>query len=364
VTVSQKRDPMPTGVVAHDRPEVWDELVGSLGGLPFQSWAWGELKSKFGWQPFRLSAEDGGSAAQLLIRPYRGLAVAYVPRGPLSALRGQPTAALIDAMVDISRRHRAAFLRFEPDTEADGPAAAHLASMLTGKGFKASQKTIQPRSSIRLDLAPPPEELFKGFSEGHRRAVRRAEKAGTEVRAGRSDADVEALHGMLSATTARKNFGIHSTAYYRALCAAFGDSARIFVATLDDEPVSALLALAWKHSGIYVAGGSTSKGLEARASHLLQWHALRWAREQGARYWDSWGIADARGRLELAKSAGLTLPSDEVARLEAEARRDPLDPLFQFKKGLGGEAVRVVPAYDRVFFKPAYWLWQMRRGEA
>ncbi len=53
-----------------------------------------------------------------------------------------------------------------------------------------------------------------------------------------------------------------------------------------------------------------------------------------------------------------------MVRLEAQARRDPLDGVYRFKKGWGGQVVRTVPAYDRVFIAPAYWFWQWRRGEA
>ena len=37
---------------------------------------------------------------------------------------------------------------------------------------------------------------------------------------------------------------------------------------------------------------------------------------------------------------------------------------YSFKKGWGGDVVRTLPAYDRVFIRPAYWFWQWRRGEA
>ena len=44
--------------------------------------------------------------------------------------------------------------------------------------------------------------------------------------------------------------------------------------------------------------------LELRAVHLLQWHAIQWARERGVRTWDLGGISDARGKYELAARSG------------------------------------------------------------
>ena len=128
--------------------------------------------------------------------------------------------------------------------------------------------------------------------------------------------------------------------------------------------VCAQLALTFGGSGCYLVGSSTAVGLELHAAHLVQWHALRWARERGVRTWDMWGIADARGRLELAEKRGLGMPAAELERLEQQARKDPLDSLLGFKKGWGGRVVRFMPAYDRVFFRPAYWLWRRRRNDA
>jgi lipid II:glycine glycyltransferase (peptidoglycan interpeptide bridge formation enzyme) len=345
-------------VSIHDRAE-WDALVAGLHGQPFQAWAWGELKAAFGWLPVRLATPDRRAAAQLLIRPYRGLAVAYVPRGPIGH-----DPALIAELVRTARSRRAAFLRLEPNVLESDESASRLTADLRSAGFRASDRTLQPRSSIRLDLAAGEDALLAGFSKGHRADIRRAERDGVALRTEASDGDgPEILHRMLSATRERKEFGFHSAGYWRTLMRALGDAAHLQVAERDGEAIAASLVLAWGSHGIYLAAGSTRAGLEHRAAHLLQWHAIRWARERGALTWDLWGIADARGRHELAAAGGSATPA-ELDALEAAARRDPLDGVYRFKKGWGGQVVRTVPAFDRVFIAPAYWFWQWRRGEA
>ena len=63
--------------------------------------------------------------------------------------------ALIDALVaQRACAERAAFLRFEPDVLENDPTADSLRSSLRRLGFKASERTLQPRSTIRLDLTP------------------------------------------------------------------------------------------------------------------------------------------------------------------------------------------------------------------
>jgi lipid II:glycine glycyltransferase (peptidoglycan interpeptide bridge formation enzyme) len=352
-----------TAVVPVDDHAAWDDLVAGLGGQPFQSWAWGGLKSHFGWRPVRLAARDKSAAAQLLIRPYRGLAVAYVPRGPVLSGDARRDQALIQELVRVARSQRATFLRFEPDVLEDSPGSDSLRARLRQLGFKTSERTLQPRSTIRLDLTPTDEQLMAAFSKGHRADIRRAERNGVAIRVGAPEADADVLHQMLVATNQRKRFGFHSAGYYRLLLHAFGDAARLQIAELNGQPIAASLVLAWGRHGTYLAAGSNSLGLEHRAAHLLQWHAIRWARERGAGTWDMWGIADARGRHELA-TASNSMPPDELTALEKAAQSDPLDGVYRFKKGWGGHVVRTLPAFDRVFIAPAYWYWQWRRGEA
>jgi lipid II:glycine glycyltransferase (peptidoglycan interpeptide bridge formation enzyme) len=351
-------------ITEHASGTDWDELVGRLGGQPFQAWAWGELKSHFGWQPYRLSATNQLSAAQLLVRPFRGLAVAYVPRGPIAAADGSIDAGLLEEIVRVARSRRAAFVRFEPDIAQDDPRAAVLDAALRAAGFRAAERTIQPRSTIVLDLTVPLPELLAGLSKGHRADLKRAEREGVSVRVATDHAETRTLHDMLRATSARKQFGYHNATYYRVLLDTFGDAAQLLIAERDGSAIGASLVLAWAGHGVYLAAGSNAAGLEHRAAHALQWHAIAWARERGARTWDQFGIADARGRVELGALAGQDRGSPDMERLEAAARRDPLDGVYRFKKGWGGRVMRFMPAYDRVFFRPAYWLWRRRARDA
>jgi len=98
------------------------------------------------------------------------------------------------------------------------------------------------------------------------------------------------------------------------------------------------------------------EGLKTGANHLLEWHALQWAKEQGCQTYDLWGIPDALGKAALATS------ENERLALEAEAQNDPLIGVYRFKKGFGGQIVRYLPAYDHVFLWPLYALWQHGMG--
>jgi len=269
----------PDAVKTYSDRKGWDELVAGNGGQPFQSWAWGELKSHFGWEPHRLAA--GNAAAQVLIRPYRGLAVTYVPRGPVFSGTAAADHALVNAIVRLARSRRAAFVRFEPDVLEGDAAADSLPASLRHAGFRPSDRTLQPRSSIRLDLTPTEDQLMAAFSKGHRADIRRAERDRVEIRVGAPEADADVLHQMLVATNQRKSFGFHSASYYRRLLHAFGDAARLQVAEIDGVPIGASLILRLEAPG-HIPCGRVERGW-SRASRRTSAAVARDPLGQGAR---------------------------------------------------------------------------------
>jgi len=333
----------------------WDEIVGQHGGHVLQSWAWGQLKGQFGWQPLRIAVTNGPqvAAAQLLLRRFFGLAAAYVPRGPRWSGDEQLDQFLVETLCSTAQREWAAFLRIEPNAREHDPTATRTAIMLHEQRFHIAEP-LQPRSSIHLDLTPGPDQLFATFTKGHRADVRRAERNGVLVRVGTID-DLGTFYTIMEATGARQQFSIHAQAYYAAALQEFGDVARLLIAEHEGVAVAAFLVFAWGREAQYMYSGSNEQGLKLGANHLLQWHALQWAHARGCTTYDFWGIPDAFGQMAHAGE-------QQLATLEAAAKTHPLYGVYRFKKGWGGNVVRYLPAYDQVYFGPAYWVWQRRRG--
>lgn len=337
----------------------WDAFVAAhpWGGL-LQGAAWGALKARFGWERRRVAVSDGRgrllAGAQVLLRRRLGLSVAYAPRGPLLADEPAADRLLLAGMERLARRARAVLLRIEPDLTEDHPRADALHTWLQLQGLRPAE-TIQPRSSVHVDLARPLEAILAGCSKGHRADIRRAERQGVAVRAG-GEADIPAFYAIMRATGERASFAVHSEEYYRAALALHGARARLLLAEIEGRPVAAHMVFADARSGRYLYSGADEAGLKSGANHLLEWRAIGWARELGCLSYDLWGIPDALGRAARA--------ADEAERqaLEAAAQHDPLIGVYRFKKGFGGEVVRYLPAYDRVLIPPLYGLAVRRIG--
>ncbi len=122
--------------------------------------------------------------------------------------------------------------------------------------------------------------------------IRLAEKRGVAVRvmAPINDADVGLLYAMYAETAQRDGFIIREEAYYRDAWKAM--NAVGFVAEHEGETLGGIVLLCFADRAWYFYGMSRSIGREHMPNHVLQWAALRWARNAGYALYDWWGAPE------------------------------------------------------------------------
>ena len=315
----------------------WDKTISKLPQAHLlQSWAWGEFKAGYGWQPRRLCWEgaQGPAAAQVLRRTgLRVLRVLYVPKGPLLEWSSAPLRAqVLDDLQTLARRERAIFIKIDPDvvaatglpeSELLAPVGRSVQTDLSQRGWVFSRDQIQFRNTVTLDLTPSEAGLLAGMKQKTRYNVRLAERKGVRVRLGGTD-DLDLLYQMYAETSVRDGFAIRGLDYYRDAWGRFmaAGLAQPFVAEVDAEPVGALVIFRFAGSAWYLYGMSREAQRDKMPNHLLQWQAIRWAKAQGCTRYDFWGAPD-----ELVES-------------------DPLWGVWRFKEGFGGQLVRHIGAWD------------------
>lgn len=339
--------------------DTWDAFTQQHPqGHLLQSSGWGELKRQFGWRRRRIAVAgpDGLVAgAQMLLRRRFRLTATYVPRGPLLSGIEEVDQLLLAAMHRTAHRVGSVFLRVEPNILEHDPQADHLHSMLLRYNFHTAEP-IQPHSSIHLDLTPDPIELLSKIRKGHRADIRRASRENVDVQVETQTSTLDSFYTILDSTRVRARFDIHSYAYYQTAWNLFSpDSACLLVAQRNDEPEATAMVLAWAGTALYLYSGSTEEGLRNGAQHAIQWRAFQWARQQGCKTYDFWGIPDTLGQAATVDN------EQEREQLAESARNDPLYGVYRFKKGFGGDIVRYLPAYDRVYMPTIYAIW-LRRG--
>jgi lipid II:glycine glycyltransferase (peptidoglycan interpeptide bridge formation enzyme) len=306
-----------------------------------QTGAWGELKSSFGWKPVRIIVDVDG--AQILFKRLPGgLSVAYVPRGPV----GRLTDTLLAEIDLVCREERAVFLKLEPDAWAgEQPDLVEKA-----KSWHPA-RTIQPRRTILISLTQSEDELLAAMKQKTRYNIRLAEKKLIVIRP--SD-DLETFHKMMLVTGARDGIGAHARSYYEKAYQLYHPTGQceLLFAYFEDQPIAAVMIFAAGKTAWYVYGASTEIERNRMPTYLLQWEAIRWAKQHGYSIYDLWGIPDV-DEAELEE------------KFTQKGSHEGLWGVYRFKRGFGGDVRRSIGAWDRVYrpvLYSAYSLLMKLRG--
>jgi lipid II:glycine glycyltransferase (peptidoglycan interpeptide bridge formation enzyme) len=95
------------------------------------------------------------------------------------------------------------------------------------------------------------------------------------------------------------------------------------IAEVESEPVAGLMLFTFGDRGWYLYGMSRPVHREKMPTYLLQWEAIRIAKGKGCTVYDLWGAPEV---------------FDES---------DSLWGVYRFKRGLGGQVLRTIGAWDK-----------------
>ncbi|HSM24564.1 MAG TPA: peptidoglycan bridge formation glycyltransferase FemA/FemB family protein, partial [Anaerolineaceae bacterium] len=194
-----------------------------------QSYEWGELKSQFGWTPFRLLVRD--QIIQILIRHLPlGYSIAYIPKTNLE-LDNEELWGLID---QFCKTKNAIFLKYEPDKFLED-----LEEIDKNQGFSIG-KSIQPRRTIEISLEGDENSWLERMKSKTRYNIRLAVKK--EIKIKLSD-DVDTFFNLMMETSKRDKFGVHSESYYQKAFQLFSqnNNVALLLAYYEENPLAGLM---------------------------------------------------------------------------------------------------------------------------
>jgi lipid II:glycine glycyltransferase (peptidoglycan interpeptide bridge formation enzyme) len=333
-------------------PSKWDDYVAAQSTAHLmQASLWGEFKARFGWHREQVVLENDDrivAGAQLLFRrlPW-GQTLAYVPKGPLVDWSdGEQVRALLAAVDGVARRRRALALKIEPHV----PSAQLGADQLAGFGFRPGH-SIQPRSTITVDLRPEPDAILAQMKSKWRYNIRLSSRKGVTVRHG-TRSDLPAFQSLMEETGRRDGFAVHSSAYHAAAYDLFVPAGQAvwLLAEAEEQLLAAIVVFAFGETAWYFWGASSGQHRNLMPNHALQWAAMSWARDRGCRTYDLWGIPDEVGA------------SPEAYANPQDWGTGDLWGVYRFKRGFGGQVVRSIGAWDRPYSRLGYWLYRNAVG--
>jgi len=318
-------------------------------GHPLQTWNWGEVKSRTGWQPLRLGVvgDDGEyiACASLLSRPLPGVdkCIFYAPRGPVLDWSDRRLVEfLLGGIQKLAEEKGAILLKIDPDVLKSEGSALRL---IEDQGFRPVNKGknfegVQPAFVMRLDLeGRTPDELLADFHSKTRYNIRYAFRKGIEVRTECTRRDLDDFYDILEVTAERDEFGIRSREYFTYIWDQLVEHgyAKLVMAHHEGQPLAGAMAFQLGRRAWYVYGASSNEKRNLMPNYAVQWELIRWAKELGCHTYDFRGVS---------------------GNLDPE---DPLYGLYRFKKGFDAELFELAGEFDLVYHPAWYWAW--RTGE-
>lgn len=340
--------------------DAWNGLIATLPGAhPLQTWEWGEVKGCYGWEPDHRvwRNPDGTVAAAALVLsrsgPRSGLGAAwrvmYVPRGPLLADWGKKELRrrVMEDLAELGRERGAIFLKIDPEVKIgqgipgspgawEDPVGIEVEQALRGSGWLFSSEQIQFRNTVVIDLRRELEDLLAGMKQKTRYNIRLAERRGVTVRVG-TEIDFAALFQVYAETARRDGFAVREQAYYHRVWKVFLDSgmATPLIGEVDGNLVAGLILFHFAGRAWFLYGMSRAAYRDRMPNYLLQWAAIRRAKDLGCVAYDLWGAPDNFNE------------------------SDRLWGVYRFKEGFGGEVVRYTGAWDRPLRPLIYRLYRI-----
>jgi CelD/BcsL family acetyltransferase involved in cellulose biosynthesis len=141
-----------------------------------------------------------------------------------------------------------------------------------------------------LALGRNPAEVYAGFHRSQvQRNIRRAEREGLTIRLGSSPHDlVDTFYQLHLRTRRRQGVPVQPRRFFRLLwdnTIATGLGS-VLIVEAAAQPIAAAVFLTWNETVVYKFGASDDSSWSLRPNHLLIWHAIRTACEQGYRWFD------------------------------------------------------------------------------
>lgn len=323
---------MEISLLRQNQLSEWDDFVKShpLGGF-MQSSFWAAFRETVGWTTEKAGLfEDGkliGGSTIMHLKDSARNDFYYIPEGPLlpaDVSGARQGFELIFGRIKDNISHETSHCRIE-SRYIDKPDFLN--------GWNESTASMEPRNSLLVDLAVGEDEILGKMKPKGRYNIRIAQKSGVTVYSGTERNELDRFIALYRETVARDGFEAKKDWYFERLLPilAKNGAGKIFIASHRDEPLAAALVVFWGDRATYFYGGSSAKDRKMMAPYLLHWEIMRYAKRNGFRLYDFWGVSP-----------------------DEEKNEHPWSGISEFKRKFGGKQIDYVPTLDYVFDSGLY----------
>jgi len=320
-------------MIEAENRESWDRFVKARPEANFlQSWDFYEFHRARGKKVVRKMAVVGRE----IVGVYAGV-VETAKRGTYLAIAGGPLVdwnneeAVLAIFEDIraeGKRNNCVFVRIRPQLELSEGSLRLMRDL----SLKRAPMYLSVEYAGILNLEKSEEEILAGASQGFRRKLRKAEKAGIEISESSDPEIVKSFYELEVSHAKRQGFVAFSEDFLKKQFEAFSehDEVLMYTAKKDGEILAQNFMIFYGPEASYHYGVSSELGTKYSAAPLLHLAAMREARKRGCLRYNLWGI---------------------VGKEETNHR---FYGVSEFKRSFGCEELKYTPAHDMILKPTKY----------
>lgn len=230
-----------------------------------------------------------------------------------------------------------------PDLRDDFNMGLKLVSFADALKVRKTKVDIQPPDSTRVWLKGTEEEILGSMKNKWRYNINLAARKGVQIEKITGNdiklsEKLDIFYELYRITSERDGIAIHAKSYYEDLLLSSAKELSeksdipvisLYLAKHEEDYLGAIITLFCKDEAVYLYGCSSNVKRNLMPNFLLQWTAMKDAKEFGSPYYDLYGMP----------------PTDD--------ENHPMHGLYLFKTGFGGQNFHRMGSVD-VRLKPVY----------
>ncbi len=316
--------------------KVWDSFLEKSEYKYFlQTWEWGEFeKEGLGKKIWRLGFFEKGRLVGIsLVTEEIGRfgKFLYSPRGPVLNWKDKGCASkVLERLSEFFVDKEYVFLRIDPAVKKENDDAF--------VGFCNAVSFVQVQRAWMLDISEKSEEeLMLDMRKNTRYSLRKAIKSDVKVELSRDVDDFAKFLNMLEDLAQDKEFASVPREYLMTQFEMLGDFMKFFCAKREGKVVAGGWFAFYGNESSYLHGASSKDIGNTQAPYLIQWEAIKHARELGLKRHNFWGVVEDKNYRPGYPGFGYS----------------------NFKKGFSGYLEEYVGAKDFVYNMVKYQLFRL-----
>jgi len=203
----------------------------------------------------------------------------------------------IQELINLAKKEKAGWIRIEPENNE----ILNLIKKNTQNKIIKAPHDMQPKETLIIDISKSEEEILAGMKSKTRYNIKLAQKHDVSVKAisnknSRSQkleakSYLEEFLRLTKVMSERQGIKTHSDEYYRKMFEIIPENIiKLYVAEYDNQIIAANIVIFYGDTAIYLHGASNDEYRNIMAPYLLQWQAIKDAKEAGCIKYDLGGV--------------------------------------------------------------------------